>query len=65
MRGTDSGGSWAEDAFEVVVVAVNDAPKKPAAGLPDKTVDEDVKPDHATATYRVLPFTDEEDDLCL
>ena len=33
VRGTDSGGSWAEDEFEVVVVAVNDAPQLPAGGL--------------------------------
>ena len=55
VRGTDSGGLSAEDAFEVVVVAVNDAPKKPAAGLADQKVVEE-----ATVTYRVLEFTDEE-----
>ena len=53
VRGTDSGGEWAEDAFEVVVVAVNDAPE--ASAVPDQTVDED-----ATVTYQVLPFKDEE-----
>ena len=55
VRGTDSGGLWVEDDFEVVVSAVNDAPE--ASAVPDKTVDED-----ATVTYQVLPFTDEDDD---
>ena len=45
----------AEDVFELVVSAVNDAPE--ASAVPDKTVDED-----ATVTYQVLPFTDEDDD---
>ena len=48
----------AEDAFEVVVVAANDAPKKPAAGLADPDdVLEDTSP-----TYVFEAFTDEEDD---
>ena len=40
---------------------MNDAPKKPAAGLanPDD-VDEDVASDHASATYVFNAFTDEE-----
>ena len=55
VRGTDSGGLWVEDDFEVVVSAVNDAPE--ASAVPDRTVNED-----ATVTYQVLPFTDEDDD---
>ena len=58
VRGTDSGGLWAEAEFEVEVTAVNDAPKKPAAGLADPDdVLEDTSP-----TYVVSAFTDEEDD---
>ena len=45
----------AEDVFELVVSAVNDAPV--ASIVPEQKVDED-----ATVTYQVLPFTDEEDD---
>ena len=55
VRGTDSGGLWVEDVFELVVSAVNDAPE--ASAVPDRTVNED-----ATVTYQVLPFTDEDDD---
>ena len=62
VRGTDSGGLSAEAEFEVVVTAVNDAPKAPTAGLGKHVVDEDVASDHATATYQVAAFTDEEDD---
>ena len=43
------------EEFEVVVVAVNDAPE--ASEVPEQTVDED-----ATVTYVVPAFTDEEDD---
>ena len=57
VRGTDSGGLWVEEDFKLEVSAVNDAPEKPAAGLDDQTVAE-----HATVTYVVPAFTDEEDD---
>ena len=62
VRGTDSGGLWVEDDFEVVVSAVNDAPQAPAGGLDDHAVKEDVASDHASATYVVPAFTDKEDD---
>ena len=45
-----------------VKVYVNDAQSAPAAGLADQTVDEDVASDHASATYVVPAFTDEEED---
>ena len=44
-----------------VKVYVNDAPSAPAAGLDDHAVKEDVASDHATATYQVPKFTDDED----
>ena len=44
----------AEDVFELVVSAVNDAPV--ASIVPEQKVDED-----ATVTYQVLPFTDEDE----
>ena len=59
VRGTDSGGLWDSVDFVLEVREVNDAPKKPAAGLEKQEVDEDVDP---SATYVVPAFTDEEDD---
>ena len=55
VTGTDAGGKSAFVEFDVVVSAVNDAPKPPTVALARQEVDED-----ATVTYRVPAFTDEE-----
>ena len=55
VKGTDAGDKSDFVEFDVVVSAVNDAPKPPTAGLDNQEVDED-----ATVTYRVPAFTDEE-----
>ena len=55
INGDSSTKKSAEDAFEVVVVAVNDPPKAPTAALANQKVVEE-----ATVTYRVPAFTDEE-----
>ena len=60
VRGTDSGGLSDYVDFDVVVSAVNDAPE--ASSVSKHVVDEDVASDHATATYVVPAFTDEDDD---
>ena len=62
VRPDISGSAFRKD-FHVreVKVYVNDAPSAPAAGLDDHAVKEDVASDHATATYQVPKFTDDED----
>ena len=60
VRGTDSGGLSAEAEFVLTVSEFNDAPV--ASSLQDQQVDEDVASDHASATYLVPKFTDEEED---
>ena len=62
VRPDISGSAFRKD-FHVreVKVYVNDAPQAPASGLDDHAVKEDVASDHATATYRVPAFTDDED----
>ena len=62
VTGTDSGKLSASVEFKVTVGEVNDAPEAPTAALAKHVVDEDVASDHATATYVVPVFTDEEDD---
>ena len=62
VTGTDSGKESASVDFKVTVSEVNDAPKKPAGGLPDPA---DPVLEETSFAYVFPKFTDEEDDTDL